>query len=174
MSTPYGYDEFDANSGAGEPDQSQGPKWFRDYMEKVSGQLKEIQAENESLKAEKRQNVVADTLRAKGYEPGAAVLFTGEPEKLDDWLKNYGSALAKLPTTAPEGGQEQQEQAPAGPPATTVPAQDQQAMQAFSEAGAGAAPPAGSDAETAARIAAIKTPQEYAEYMRSQGNQHDW
>ncbi|MDT0442319.1 hypothetical protein [Streptomyces johnsoniae] len=172
MSDGYGYSDYAEGQEQGQG--SQEPKWFRDRMDKLSGEVSELKAENDRLKAEQRKSMVADSLRAKGFSPAGAQLYTGEPDKLDDWLSTHGAALAKLPT-APEGGQEQQAQEqPAGPPQTTVQPQDQQAMQQFSEAGAGAAPPAGSDAEMAAKIASLKTPEEYAEFMRTQGNAHDW
>lgn len=153
--------------GAGEPGQDpQGPKWFREHMDKVSDQLKELRAENDRLRTERQKAEVENALKAKGYAPGAASLFQGEPNKLDDWLKDHGDALAKLPDGGAEG-----QQPPAGPPASTVPAEDQQALAAMQQAGTGGvATPLGSDAEQAAQLRNAKTPEELNALLRAQGN----
>lgn len=170
----YTFGDFDPDmSGAGEPQsqEPQGPKWFRDYMDKVSGQLKDLQAENAAMKAEKARSEVANTLKAKGYAPQAASLYQGDPAKLDDWLTANGGALARL---APEG-QEQGEVSPQGPPASTVPADGQAEMQRMMEQGtAGVAAPQGSDKEIAAAIAAANSPEEFEKLMRAHGNQYNW
>ncbi|MDP9611544.1 hypothetical protein [Streptomyces demainii] len=172
----FGYDETDdSTSDLGETGNSQqGPKWFREGLSKLSSQVHELKAENDRLKAEQRRSAVADQLKAKGYAPAAAGLFTGEPEKLDEWLTANGAALAKLPT-APgeqEGGEGEQS---AGPPSSTVPADGQEQMQRMQEQGTqGVAPPQGSDKELAAAIAAAKTPEEFAELMRAHGSPYDW
>jgi hypothetical protein len=146
-----------------------GPQWFRDGLAELSGQVKELRAENAALKATQVKNQVADTLKAKGYAPNAAELFTGAPDKLDDWLGTYGAALAKLPGD----GQEQGEQAPPGPPASVVPADGQAQMQRMAEAGTqGVAPPQGSDKELAAAIAACQTEEEFEALMRASGSRH--
>lgn len=171
----YSFGDFDPDdtSGAGEPQSGQqGPKWFRDYMDKVSGQLKAIQAENESLKAEKKTQAVAETLKAKGFAPQAAGLYTGEPDKLDEWLTANGGALAKLPTGEQQQGEEQAQQ---GPPASTVPADGQEQMRLMQEQGTqGVAPPAGTEVELAAALKAAQTPADFAKIMQSHGNRYDW
>jgi hypothetical protein len=169
----YTFGDFDPEmSGAGEPQiqEQQGPKWFRDYMDRVSGQLKDLQAENAAMKAEKARSEVADALKAKGYAPNAAELYQGTPDKLDDWLSAHGGALAKL---APEG-QEQGEVTPQGPPPSTVSATDQAQMQRMQEAGTqGVLPPQGSEAELVQRLKTA-SPEEFAQIMRSHGSPHDW
>lgn len=169
----FGYDEAGDEPGLGETqDQPQGPKWFREGLAKLSGQVNELKAENDRLKAEKQRGEVENALKAKGYAPQAAGLFTGEPAKLDDWLTANGGALAKLPT---DGQEQQGEQAPSGPPASTVPADGQEQMQRMQEMGTqGVAPPQGSDKELAAAIAACKTPEEFDQLMKSHGSQYDW
>lgn len=169
----FGSFEPDDMPGAGEPQpvEQQGPKWFRDYMDKVSGQLKAIQAENEALKAEKKQQAVSEALKAKGYAPQAAGLFTGEPEKLDEWLTANGAALAKLP----DGQQPEEPQAPQGPPSTTVPADGQAGMLRMQEQGTqGVAAPQGTDNEIAAALKAAQSPEDLASLLRSHGNPFDW
>jgi hypothetical protein len=172
----YSFGSFDPDdmSGAGEQQpMEQGPKWFRDYMDKVSGQLKDLKAENDRLQAEKKQQAVADALKAKGYAPQAAGLFTGMPDKLDEWLTANGGALAKLPGDGQ--GQQGEEATQQGPPASTVPADGQEQMQRMQEQGTqGVAPPKGSEAELAAAIAACKTDEEFAQLMQSHGSPYDW
>lgn len=165
------YDPTDGTSGLGESEQAQGPKWFREGLDKLSSQVKELRAENEALKAAKVKEQVADTLKAKGYAPSAAELFTGTPDKLDDWLTAHAAALAKLPGE----GQEQGEQQPAGPPASTVPADGQEQMQRMAEAGTqGVLPPQGSEAELVQRLKNASTLEEYTQIMRAAGNMHDF
>lgn len=163
------YDPSDEMSGLGESEsQPQGPKWFREGLDKLSSQVKELRAENEALKRSQVEEQVAKTLKAKGYDPAAAALFKESPEKLDDWLGAYGAALAKLPGE----GQEQDQEQPAGPPASTVPADGQEQMQRMAEAGAsGVAPPQGTDKEIAAALAAANSREDFEKIMRSHGSQ---
>ncbi|MET9385305.1 hypothetical protein ABZY09_30595 [Streptomyces sp. NPDC002928] len=174
MSGEYSFGGFDPDdtSDLGETgDTQQGPKWFREGLSKLSSQVSELKAENDRLKAAQKQKAVADALTAKGYAPQAAGLFTGEPAQLDDWLTANGGALAKLPA----GEQQQGEQAPSGPPASTVPADGQEQMQRMQEQGTqGVAPPQGSDNELAAAIAACQTPEQFEQLMKSHGSQYDW
>lgn len=170
----FDYDGTDDTSGLGETgDQTaQGPKWFREGLSKLSSQVNELKAENDRLKAAQQRSELENTLKAKGYAPAAAALFTGEPAKLDDWLTANGGALAKLPA---EGEQQQGEQAPSGPPASTVPADGQEQMQRMQEQGTqGVALPQGSDKELAAAIAACETPDQFAQLMQSKGSRFDW
>lgn len=173
----YGYDAYGnpIESGAGEPSQEQGPKWFRDQMEKVSGQLKQLQEENQRLQREQAQAKVQEAFKAKGYTPEAAQLYQGEPTGVDDWLATHGNALARLPGTAgEEPGESEGQQAPQGPPQSSVPADLQAQMQAFAEAGTnGAAAPQGSDKELAAQIKNA-SPEEYARLMGQHGNRYNW
>lgn len=147
------------------------PKWFRDRMDKVSEQMNALTAENDRLKQAQRQNKVADTLKAKGYAPNAAQLYTGEPDGLDDWLNSHGSALAKLPAA---GGEEAEPEVPQGPPPSSVPAEGQEAMQRMSEAGtSGAAAPQGSEKELEAAIRAAD-PAQFEQIMKQHGNRYQW
>lgn len=171
----FGYDETGEEPGLGETqNQQQGPKWFREGLGKLSEQVKELQAENNRLKAAQQRAELEKTLTAKGYAPQAAGLYQGDPAGLDEWLTANGGALAKLPAQQGEEGQPG-EQAPSGPPPTTVPADGQEQMQRMQEMGTqGVAPPQGSDKELAAAIAAAKTPEEYAQIMKAHGSQFDW
>jgi len=167
----FGY-EGDETPNLGEAGSTpQGPKWFREGLDKLSGQVAELRAENAALRAEKTRSEIEDTLKARGYDPAAAGLYTGEPAKLDDWLTAHGGALAKV---APEG-QAQGEATPQGPPASTVPADGQADMQRMMEQGAsGVAAPQGSDKEIAAALDAAQTPAEFAQIMRANGSQFNW
>ncbi|MGW2513656.1 hypothetical protein ACWC0A_30530 [Streptomyces scopuliridis] len=169
----FGYDPADESSDLGETSdqQPQGPKWFREGLAKLSGQVNELRAENAALKTAQVKTQVEDALKVKGYAPAAAGLYTGDPAKLDDWLTANGGALAKLPAD----GQESLEQAPQGPPQTVVPAQGQEAMQRMAEQGTqGVAPPQGTDNEIAAALKAASTPEEFAKLMQSHGSRYDW
>ena len=172
----FGYDPSDDMSDLGEAnDQTQqGPKWFCEGLAKLSGQVQELKAENDRLKAAQTRGEVENALKAKGYAPQAAGLFTGKPDQLDEWLTANGGALAKLPAL-PGEGERLGEQAPSGPPASTVPADGQEQMQRMQEQGTqGVAPPLGSDKELAAAIAACQTEEEYKQIMRANGNMHDF
>lgn len=167
----FGYDETDGQSDLGEAaTDPQGPKWFREGLAKLSGQVNELKAENDRLKQAQTQSQIAESLKAKGYAPQAAGLYAGEPAGLDDWLKTNAGALAKLP--AGEGGAfgSEEGQAPTGPPATVVTPESQAALAAMQGMGTGGvAPSLGSDREVAARIDAMDEAQ-FDDFMRSQGN----
>ena len=169
----FGFDTDDTSDlGETNSQTQQGPKWFREGLEKLSSQVSELKAENDRLKAEKKTQAVADALKAKGYAPQAAGLFGGEPDQLDTWLTANGGALARLPQEGQQQGEEVTQQ---GPPASTVPADGQEQMQRMQEQGTqGVAPPQGSEKELAAAIAACQTEEEFAKLMQSQGNRHDW
>jgi hypothetical protein len=171
----FGYDPSGDESDLGETQsQPQGPKWFREGLDKLSSQVSELKAENDRLKAAQVKGQVEDALKAKGYAPQAAGLYQGDPAKLDDWLTANGGALAKLPAAPGEEGQ-QGEQAPTGPPVSVVPASGQEQMQRMAEQGTqGVAPPQGSDKELAAALAACQTPEEFNQLMQSHGSPYDW
>lgn len=170
----FGYDDTDDTSGLGETnDGQQGPKWFREGLSKLSGQVQELKAENDRLKAAQQRSELEKTFTAKGYAPQAAGLFSGDPAKLDEWLSTNGAALAKLPAVPGEEGPG--EQAPSGPPASTVPADGQDQLQRMQEAGtSGTAAPQGTDAEIAAAIKAASSPEDFAKLMQSYGSPFDW
>lgn len=160
---------FGAEEEQGEPQNQEGavaPKFYRDYMEKVSKQLQALQDRNDALEKSQRQQQVKEALTAKGYAPEAAQLFTGKPEELDTWLGTYGAGLAKTGgEAAGEAGQGVQ-----GTPQSVVPAESQAALAAFSAAGSGAAPALAGEDALAARIDAAKTSEELATIMREAGN----
>ncbi|MFD6250604.1 hypothetical protein [Streptomyces roseolus] len=167
----FGYDGDETSNLSEAGADQQGPKWFREGLAKLSGQVQELKAENDRLKAQQSKSEIENALKAKGYAPAAASLYTGKPDQLDEWLTANGGALAKV---APEG-QAQGEVTPQGPPASTVPADGQAEMQRMMEQGtAGVAAPQGSDKEIAAAIAAANTPEEFEKLMRANGNQYNW
>lgn len=171
----FGYDPTDDQSGLGETGEQaqQGPKWFREGLSKLSGQVSELKAENDRLKQAQTRGELENTLKAKGYAPQAAGLFTGTPDKLDEWLTANGGALAKLP--AVPGEEAPGEQAPTGPPVSSVPAAGQAVLQQMQEQGTqGVAPPTGTDNEIAAALKAASTPEDFAKLMQSHGSPFDW
>lgn len=150
------------------------PKWFRDYMAKARKQNEELLGEVTRLRQESRQNAVAKVFEAKGFDPAAASLYGGEPEKVDEWLSTHGALLAKRPEGAPEGA-EGGEQTPAGPPASSVPPEAQEQMQRMQSAGVGeAAAPRGSDAELAAAIGAATSMEELAAIFKANGSRFEF
>lgn len=184
MSGGFGYydgDIYDAQQGADGLDgddlgQQQAPQQqrrnpLRDHLKKVEDQNAELQKQLASLLAENRQAKIASQLQAKGYDPAVAGLFGGEPDKLDEWLTNVGPLLAKHPgAQAPQGQPQQQGQ----PPASTVPAEGQAALQQLQQMGQMAAAPQGTEAEQMAQINAAQSAEALTEYLRSQGNPHFW
>jgi hypothetical protein len=163
----YGFGEDDIEQSEPLDQASQGPKWYREGMEKISGQLRELKAENDRLKETQRQTQIAEALSAKGYAPQAAGLYTGTPDKLDDWLGANGAALAKTGGEAAiEAGQGTQ-----GVPQTVVSPESQAAMQQMASAGQdGAASALSGDDQLAARLAAAQNEDEWNAIMRENGS----
>lgn len=160
----------DAGFGAG---QEQSPKWFRDYMAQAAAQNKQLMDQVQALTAEKRQTEMANTFEEKGYHRSVASLYSGDPDKVDEWLSAHGSALAK------SGDQQAQQR----PPGDTGPTQQQQAvpssvqadlqrMQQMGPTGANA-PAANSDDELAAALAATNTPEEFLQVAQAHGWQYN-
>lgn len=163
-------DDLDQN-GQGQQGQQQGddkPNGFRQYLKSLEESNKALMKRLEGLEGESRRNRVADELESKGYDRAAAALFTGDPEKVDEWLTSAGSLLAKRPD-AQQGAAGTQQQG--GTPNTTVTPDGQAQLQQLQQMGQNAAAPQGSDTEQAAAIAAITDPQKLTEYLAGQGNQ---
>jgi hypothetical protein len=160
----YGFGA-EIEQGEQAPDATVGPKFYREWMDKISGQLGELKAENDRLKAAQQKQEVEKTLTAKGYAPQAAGLYTGTPDKLDDWLSANGAALAKTDGAAVEQGQGVQ-----GTPQTVVSPESQAAQAAFSAAGSGAASGLSGDDQLAARMNAAQNMEELDAILREAGN----
>lgn len=170
MNEGFGYyDTEDGEQPESQDQQQRPPKWYRDKLEADSKAMKEMREELDRLRQESRQAKVAQQFAAKGFNPAAAALYGGEPDKADEWLSTYGALLAQRP----EGDAQQgSEQIPAGPPASSVPPEVQEQMQRMQTAGVGpAARPQGSEAELAAAIKAANSPEELAKIMRANGSQ---
>lgn len=162
MSEMYGFGEESTEQA---PDAAVAPKFYRDYMDKVSKQLQVLQDKNDSLEKAQNQQAVKDALTAKGYAPQAAGLYTGSPDKLDDWLSANGAALAKTGGEAVEPGQGVQ-----GTPQTVVSPESQAAMQQMASAGVdGVAATSGED-QLNARLNAADSQEEFNAIMREAGN----
>lgn len=161
----YGFGPDDEATGEAAPT-SQAPKWYREGLEKLSGQIAEIKAENDRLKAEKAKQSVRDTLTAQGYAPQVADLYAGQPEGLNDWLGTYGAGLAKTgDVDAIEAGQGVQ-----GTPTSAVSPEDQAAMARMAAAGQGGTGALAGEDQLAARMRQAQTPEELAALMREQGS----
>lgn len=162
MSEMYGFGEESTEQA---PDAAVAPKFYRDYMDKVSKQLQVLQDKNDALEKAQNQQAVKDALTAKGYAPQAAGLYTGSPDKLDDWLSANGAALAKTGGEAVEPGQGVQ-----GTPQTVVSPESQAAMQQMASAGVdGVAATSGED-QLNARLNAADSQEEFNAIMREAGN----
>ena len=167
MSETYGFGAEDELSEPA-PDAAVAPKFYRDYMDKVSKQLQALQDRNDALEAAQRQQAVREALTAKGYAPEAANLYTGKPEGLNDWLAANAAALAKTGGEAAiEAGQGVQ-----GTPQTVVSPEDQAALERMAAAGQGGAPALAGDAQLAARVAAATTLEELEAIEREQGSRY--
>jgi hypothetical protein len=167
----FGYADPDGTSDLGETqDQQQGPKWFREGLANLSNQVKELKAENDRLKAAQQREQIAAALKTKGFAPQAAGLYQGEPNGLDDWLTANAPALAKLPAEG-EQSSEQEQGAPQGPPPSIVTPESQAALARMQAMGAGgAAAPSGGEQETVSRLQSMEDPEQFAQFMREQGN----
>lgn len=141
------------------PDDSKSPKWFREYMDKSSKEIKE-------LRMKLNQKEVAEQFQAKGYDPGAAALYQGPAEKVDEWLSANGNYLAKRGSAEPEP---EVPEVPKTPPTSSLSAEDQAKLQQFNAAGTSAASPLGSEAELSAALSAAKTIQEFEQVARANG-----
>lgn len=167
MSEMYGFGEESTEQA---PDAAVAPKFYRDYMDKVSKQLQALQDKNDALEKVQNQQAVKDALTAKGYAPQAAGLYAGKPEGLDDWLTANAGALAKLPVAEGEEPAGEELVTPAGVPQSIVTPESQAELARMQAMGtSGVAAPQGSDKELAARIDAMDEPQ-FDEFMRSQNN----
>lgn len=160
-------------SGYGAGQQEQSPKWFRDYMAQAQQQNKALMDQVQALTAEKRQTELADSFEAKGYHRSVASLYSGDPDKVDEWLGAHGNALARVSgqqdqrppgDTGPAGAA----QAPAVPPSVQA---DLQRMQQMGPAGANA-PGGSSDDDLAAALAATTNPDEFLQVAKAHGWQY--
>jgi hypothetical protein len=166
-------------SGVGQGQQEQSPKWFRDYMEKASAQNAALTAQLESLTAEKRQAEIAGVFEQKGFSRAAATLYDGAPDKVDEWLSTHGDALARtgqqqMPPqdTRPPGGMPPQQ--PLQQTQSVVPPNLQADLQKLQQQGIGsaAAPQGSSDDDLAAALRATTTPDEFFQVAQAHGWQY--
>lgn len=162
------------HSGMGEGQEPQAPKWFREYMTQAKQANDSLRAQVESLTAEKRATEIGNAFEAKGYARGAAALYQGEPDKVDEWLSAHGDALARV-------GQQSQDQRPPGemppaqPGASVVPSSvqaDLQKMQQMGQQNGIATPQANSDDDLAAALRATTNPDEFFQVAKAHGWQY--
>lgn len=91
MNDAWGYDE---NAQQNEPGHNDGPKALRDAYAAQKAQNEAILAELASIKAERAQEKVSSVFSELGV-PGAASLYTGEPdpEKARAWAESMRAAF---------------------------------------------------------------------------------
>lgn len=162
----YGFGEDEGEQIEPQGQEPQGPKWFRERMDKVSEQLKVLQERNAQLEQTQRQSQIAEALTAKGFSPQAAGLYTGTPDKLDDWLGTVGAALAKTDGSAVESGQSVENTQ------TVVTPESQAAQATFAAAGQDGAAALASDDQLAARIRTATNQEDLDAIMREAGSKY--
>lgn len=161
--------DFGSENEMTEPSgQDQGPKWFREQMAKVSGDIKALREENARLQAEAGRQAVRNALTQQGYAPQVADLYTGKPEGLNDWLGTFGAVLTKTDGEAAGQGQ----QAAQGAAQSSVSPEDQAAMAKMAAAGQGGAAVLGGEDQLVARMAQTNNPEELAAILRGEGSKY--
>jgi hypothetical protein len=164
-----GYPPQDDPAQTQEPDPSKAPGWYRDKMEKDSKALADMRAEIDALRAESRQSKVTQELVARGYAPGAAALYNGDPDKVEDWLTANAAYLVK---TEPQSYAQQTAQG--GAPASTVSTNSQETQQRMNAAGVdGNGQVLSGDDAIAAALRATNTPEEFQQVARAHGWNYD-
>jgi hypothetical protein len=173
MSYSGGQPQDGQNPGYGEGQQGQqGPKWFRDYMETASKQIKLLEQQLAEANETKRQASLTQIFEDKGYAASAAALYTGDPAQVDEWLSAHGAALARKDQVPPAAPPVPGEMPPAGsaiPPAAQA---DLQKMQSMGSQTA-AAPGSSGDDELAAALRATSSPEEFAQVAAAHGWQYN-
>lgn len=169
MSYSGGNPNDDQMSGRG-AGQDQGPKWFRDYMDKANQQIKTLTDALESERAEKAAVKIASVFESKGYAPSAAALYTGSPDQLDAWLETHGSALARTeqPPAAPPVPGEMQPQQGLAPNVQA----DLHRMQQMGQSNS-LAPGESSDDQLAAALAATTNAEDFLKVAQANGWQYN-
>ena len=165
-------------SGVGQGQQEQSPKWFRDYMTQAKAQNDALASQLQQLTAEKKQAELANAFEAKGFAASAAALYSGEPDKVDEWLSAHGDALARTgqqppapQDTRPPGGMPPQQTQPGQ---SVVPPSLQADLQKMQQQGLGtaAAAQSGSDDDLAAALRATTSPDEFWQVASAHGWQY--
>lgn len=172
MSYSGGQPGQDQDSGFGDGQgQDQGPKWFREYMDKANQQIASLNAKLEAAETKERQAEIATVFASKGFNPAAATLYQGTPDKVDEWLERHGAALARSDNQQQDGNRPPGEMPPAGGLDPSAQA-DLQKMQQMGPQGS-TAPGASSDDDLAAALRATNSPEEFAKVARAHGWQYD-
>lgn len=151
MSDDLYSDVYDDGYDEQPTEQAQGPKALRDAYEKEKAERKALEERLAKLEQAEQSKSLAAALEGKGVNPKAAKLALSQgvtPDKLDDWLGEWGDLFGV-----------QQEQSSGGVDETT-----QQQLQAVSGAPTGT-PPASTDA--AAALGAIDNEADFWNYIKS-------
>lgn len=152
-----------------EPQASQEPKWFRDRMEALAQQNRELADKVKSLTAEQDRAALSAQFEAAGVSPAAAALYQGDPSKVGEWLEANKALLAPAQAQQQQTGDAGQQAA-----GSAVPPPQQAAMQQMQNAGAGAGvvAPMGGDDELAAALRATTDADALVQIMQSKGWQY--
>lgn len=160
------YGAPDSEGAPNVPSADQGPKWFRDKLDADAKAMAEMKAELAQLRQQAQQAQVAKTFEAQGFNPAAASLYQGDPDKAEEWLQTNGAFLARSGSVQEPA----REQVPPGQPQSTIPADSQQGMAQMNAAGAdGSAQQLTGDDAIAAALAATRTPEEFQQVARAHG-----
>ena len=104
-------DDFFADDDFEDAQGSDLVKKLRAKIDEVSKFAKDLQKENETLKAGERKRSVASVLEAKGYNPKISTFIPADldptEENLVEWLTEYGDVFG-----GPVPGQEEPQQVP--------------------------------------------------------------
>ena len=149
MSDDLYSDVYDDGYDEQPQEQVQGPKALRDAYEKEKAERKALEERLAKLEQAEQSKSLAAALEGKGVNPKAAKLALSQgvtPDKLDDWLGEWGDLFGV-----------QQEQSSGGVDETT-----QQQLQAVSGAPTGT-PPASADA--AAQIGAMNNEEDFWSFI---------
>lgn len=177
----YTFGDMSYSGGQPNPDQDPGygqgqpggetptMKFLRERGDAAIQANKALEDRVKQLEQVARQATIGQLFEAKGYDRGAAALYQGEPDKLDEWLGANGAYLARTgqqQAPAPQGQ-------PAGP-ATTVPPSAQADLMKMQQAGAaGSTFNQGSDDELAAALRATQSPEEFVQVAQAAGWQYN-
>lgn len=167
----FGFEGMSYSGGEADPSQQNGAgagqqesptiKMLRERGDKAVEANKALEARLAALERVARQATLGQVFQAKGYDPGAAALYQGEPDKLDEWLTANGGLLAK-------SGQQQ-----AASAAGVVPPAQQADLQQMQQAGTGnQATILSGDDELAAALRATTSPEAFVTAMQSGGWQY--
>jgi len=157
------FDNDDDNNGSGD-----GIKDLRQANRKMAKQLKELTAENSTLKSSNRLRSVKDAIQAKGLNPKIAALLPADlgtdEAAIETWLDEYGDLFGPaVVTDAPTGAPGEKDQGTLSP--------DALASQRISAAQAGGKPADANDLDLLmSQVASAQSPEELTKLLFGSAN----